>query len=481
LLSEARVLGIAIESQFHGLVHEESNTFRNIDRLLTSLGFSLFDLEVHRYSRAALPRPFVYSIPAQTRQGQVLWADALYLRDLGGEQHATLAREFPPEKILKLACLFEIFGLQDCAAELLLKYQPLVAHLIDVDACLDMLASEVNGTKISYSQYISGFEQNVESFYPAGTTAGMPGIGQTHRSSVIPFSPAGGYWNQRHALAGARDKILSLCRTVDHSCDLLPFQWAQLMSVVLDYNPDLVIELGRGCGNSTCAFTEASNLNQQRTRVLSLCFSDDWERVTAPRLRTIVTPEWFHPLQALRTDILEFDYAKAIGSAKRVVLFWDAHGFEIAGCVLGAILPLLAARDHLVVMHDLSDSRYGSEEQLEYGGHGLWKGNDWSGPRLKLGIIDSAAEQSVAVVDFTTRNHLTLDSADHSFRTELTPGRQAEMSRILGDLFDLQGHWFYFSLNEKPGPYQFPRYIRPSLRVETDKRTRRKAWRLFGR
>jgi hypothetical protein len=102
-----------------------------------------------------------------------------------------------------------------------------------------------------------------------------------------------------------------------------------------------------------------------------------------------------------------------------------------------------------------------SDEHMQYGDCSLWKSNNWSGPRLKLGIIDSAVEQSVAALDFTTRNRVTLDSADHSFRTELTETQQIEMRKLLGELFNLQGHWFYFSLNEHSGPYTFPRFRRP--------------------
>jgi hypothetical protein len=83
LMARSPVLGVAVECQFQGPVHEAANIFGNIDRLLRRLGFSLFDIEVYRYSRAALPKPFVYRIPAQTTSGQVLWADALYLRDAG--------------------------------------------------------------------------------------------------------------------------------------------------------------------------------------------------------------------------------------------------------------------------------------------------------------------------------------------------------------------------------------------------------------
>ena len=168
LLSASQVLGVAVECQFHGLVHDESNTFRNIDRLLTAQGFSLFDLEVYRYSRAALPKPFIYPIPAQTHGGQVLWGDALYFRDAGCKEYEhDWSVTLPPQKIVKLACMFEIFGMEDCAAELLLKYRPNLGPLIDVDSCLNMLTPRLDGRRLSYQEYTRDFERNPASFYPA--------------------------------------------------------------------------------------------------------------------------------------------------------------------------------------------------------------------------------------------------------------------------------------------------------------------------
>lgn len=275
------------------------------------------------------------------------------------------------------------------------------------------------------------------------------------------FRPGLAYWNQRAALDSGRDRIRTLMHAVNHPSDLMAHQWAQLMATGLDFAPDLIIELGRGRGNSTCAFTEVSDMTGGRTRVLSLCMSDSWEKETLPRLTPVVTPDWFKPLQTLRTDILQFDYRNAIAGARRVLIFWDAHGFDVAECVLGEILPLVAPLEHLVIMHDMSDSRYGAEYQLEYGDYGIWKGNNWSGPRVKIGNIDSAVEQSIAAIDFTTRNHLTLDSADHSIHTDLTDEQRGEMSRVLGEMFSTQAHWFYFSLNERPGPYKFPKFVRP--------------------
>src|SRR5262245_58427567 len=44
------VLGVEVEVQFHGNVHQYANTFDNIDRFLRSQGFSLFHLTPYRYS-----------------------------------------------------------------------------------------------------------------------------------------------------------------------------------------------------------------------------------------------------------------------------------------------------------------------------------------------------------------------------------------------------------------------------------------------
>jgi len=276
------------------------------------------------------------------------------------------------------------------------------------------------------------------------------------------FTPGRAYWNQRSRLANSCQRLLTLSRLVGRPSDLLPYQFAQLIAASLEFDPDLILELGRGFGNSTCAFTEAANMmgGAAHTRVLSLCNTVEWDTKTAPALKSIVTDDWFTPLEARRTDILTFDYRRHLSSAKRIVLFWDAHGFEIAECVLGTILPLIADRPHVVLMHDLSDTRYCSPSSANYSGSGLWKGENAADSRLRIGIVDSAVAQAISVIDFTGRNVITLDSADHTFDLELTqvPGRVEEMRELLGDeLFSLQGHWFWFTMNERPGPYTFPR------------------------
>ncbi len=277
------------------------------------------------------------------------------------------------------------------------------------------------------------------------------------------YSPGSAYWNQRHALAASRERILALSRAVNRPSDLTVFQFAQLFASALDFAPDLILELGRGTGNSTCAFTEAANQLSASPpcRILSLCNSSDWKRTTVPRLRGLVPPNWFAPLDARQCDILSFDFRAALSGYNRVLLFWDAHGFEIAECVLGIIMPELAGRDHIVLMHDMSDLRYAAPQVGLYGGKGLWKGVNAGETRFRIGNIDSAVAQAISALDFTNRNRVTLDSADHRIDLEIAqvPGRAEEMRKLLGDeLFSQQAHWFWFTLNEHPGPYSFPRF-----------------------
>lgn len=277
--------------------------------------------------------------------------------------------------------------------------------------------------------------------------------------NTIP-SAAGAYLRQLCTLAKLKPQILRLREAVGSPNELSAFQWAQLMAMMFEFKPDLILELGRERGNSTCAFTMVANeLSATQTcRVLSLCFSKHWRAETMPKLQTILPAAWFSPLSALETDICSFDYRSSLASVQRVAVFWDAHGFEVAGAVLGKIMPELADKPHVVIMHDLCDARYLGEDSRLYADKPLWTGNDWSGPRVRLGHIDSNVEQTIAALDFTNRNRIELHSADHSLHTELAPSQRAEMENLLGELYSLNAYWVYFSLNEGYQPFSFPRY-----------------------
>lgn len=113
------VLGLSIEVLFHDTMRHQP-TFSEIDRFLQGLGFQLFDLEIYRYARRTLPLPL--GPLGNTSIGQVLWGQALYLLDGFSEikkQSTPNNSQWDQTRILKLACLMEIFWLPDCAMELI--------------------------------------------------------------------------------------------------------------------------------------------------------------------------------------------------------------------------------------------------------------------------------------------------------------------------------------------------------------------------
>lgn len=279
------------------------------------------------------------------------------------------------------------------------------------------------------------------------------------------LTPATAYWNQRHTLSDLRPRFRGMGETVGELSHLSYFQWAQLAAMVLEFKPDLILELGRGKGNSTCVFTEAANL-LGNAKVVSLCLSTGFADQSLPGLFRggYLTPGWLRALECWVADILCFDYEALLSRYGRVLVFWDAHGFEVAGCVLGRIMPILRHKEHLVMMHDMSDQRYIDNDTLDYNEQILWRGNDGEGARMVLGFINSAVPQAISIVDFACRNWIDLLTADHSLHTELGPhpDKVDEMMKLLGgDFFSLNGHWLCFSLNDYPRQFTFPRFVLP--------------------
>ena len=293
---------------------------------------------------------------------------------------------------------------------------------------------------------------------PFGSTPGR----DTSGDRPCPFDVAQYYYGQRHRIAADARELLGLRAAVDSTGDLAPAQWAQWYGVALGFAPDLIIELGRGHGNSTALFGQAA-WRLGHTRVVSLCRTGEWTTVVTPRIARIVDASWFANIDARRTDILSADYAEIIGEHRRVMLLWDAHGFEIAELVLGEILPRLADRDHLLLMHDISDNRYGAAPR-SYGGHPIWKGNKWQqsgdgASRVNIGWMNSVEDQVVALADFSARNDVEIGSADHEYAQLFAgnPSYEGEMRQRLGDeLYSRIGNWAFLSLTGKAGPFHFP-------------------------
>ena len=170
ILTDTKVLGLGIEVNFFGSDAADRNTFHNIDRFMRAAGFELFDLSVRRYSARALPAPYTYVTPAQGAFGRILQGDALYIRDLAAPEQAAFAAELPAGKLLKLSAIFAVFGLPDCAAEVLVRFRAEIAPVLDIDRALDSLVEDCTSkglTAPSYANYIQEFERDGPRFYPA--------------------------------------------------------------------------------------------------------------------------------------------------------------------------------------------------------------------------------------------------------------------------------------------------------------------------
>jgi hypothetical protein len=274
-------------------------------------------------------------------------------------------------------------------------------------------------------------------------------------------APGQAVWNQRHTLARLSDRLRQLIRAVGRPTDFTLNQWGELLAFTLEFRPDLILELGRGCGNSTCCFLEAASRLRPATpgRLLSLDLGTGWNE-TMLRLQGLCGPEWFASGDIRVGNILDVDWTRETEGARRILVLWDAHGFEVAECVLGKLLPAIAGRPHAVVMHDLSDCRYDGQFLPAYGDQSLWNGESATTDYFWLGHISSSVAQALSIVDFTTRNKLPLHSASESLHKDIgnDPAKVAELRRLLGDdLFMLSAHWFWFSANEAPGPLTFPR------------------------
>jgi len=161
------VLGYTLEVNFYGSTSDTDHTFHNTDRLMREWGFDLFNLSMRRYSAAALPAPFEWDSPSQTLFGRPYQGDAVYLRDpmASHTRGAPACPPLSPHKLLKLACLFECFGLPDHAAELIQNNDALMKELCDPADLLDALAIEVDSTVKDYPEYIEKFRLDPTAYY----------------------------------------------------------------------------------------------------------------------------------------------------------------------------------------------------------------------------------------------------------------------------------------------------------------------------
>jgi FkbM family methyltransferase len=163
-LTSPCLLGVLSEFRFHEEING-SPVFSQLDAYLHRFGFRLFDMHFSHQTRRALPYEGLadYWLPsgerfyAYTVHGQIMDGDALYFRDLLIPANEAIRAGITPAQLLKAASLFEIYALNDCAAELIIEHRDRLAGKVDCDELLDLLTPRLRGRRLKYGEYMSAY------------------------------------------------------------------------------------------------------------------------------------------------------------------------------------------------------------------------------------------------------------------------------------------------------------------------------------
>lgn len=267
-------------------------------------------------------------------------------------------------------------------------------------------------------------------------------------------------WKQRTVIAKRKNRLEDLAKAINRIGDSGISQYAQLYSMVLEFKPTIIIELGRGYGNSTAVFTQAANQLKETRKVISFCLSNDWQTCSVPRIFKIVEKDWFSKLEVRNENILDVNINDYFTKNDSVLFFWDAHGWDVGEFILGNILPKFQKNKHLILIHDIMDMRY-HQHLKEYKGKGIWNGYQDKGTNNQFLIINSMAsafEEIVILNDFLERNNLLIHSIEHEIRQHITnkKNRVKEITAFLGkEMSSPTTSLYWFSLNESVSQNKF--------------------------
>lgn len=151
-------LGVLTEVRFQNTSNQPH--FAEMDIFLRKRGFRLFDFRhLGRYPRKSLPDPRCWRNGVEVSwcedKGQLIWGDALYFTD-PFEKPGSIPDEYlkEPIRILKLAVLFEAFGFNDCAIEVIQGTRDALTQLLHPDLAIDILTPKLGGRKLAYADYV---------------------------------------------------------------------------------------------------------------------------------------------------------------------------------------------------------------------------------------------------------------------------------------------------------------------------------------
>ena len=167
LSDERPILGFEIEVHF--VPWNDTPLLSEIELYLRPFGYRLMDIDLMRTASPALPTPVAWDhrneknepVKGPTLTGPLTTADALFFLD-PNTLHTKHGVTSDPYSMIKLISLYEMYGLSDVAADLLIRYQHLVLPLMQptytLDDCLNNMVPACFGAGLSYQQYMAIYE-----------------------------------------------------------------------------------------------------------------------------------------------------------------------------------------------------------------------------------------------------------------------------------------------------------------------------------
>ena len=111
---------------------------------------------------------------------------------------------------------------------------------------------------------------------------------------------------KRWERAGLHKRLATLARLVDAANDLPQEQWHSLYERAAASGADLLLEVGRGYGNSTVCLTEAAHKTGARVVSVGNDEPPAFEGITWPKLQPVVGGGWRQSLTVVQGDVRDF-------------------------------------------------------------------------------------------------------------------------------------------------------------------------------
>jgi predicted O-methyltransferase YrrM len=221
-------------------------------------------------------------------------------------------------------------------------------------------------------------------------------------------------------------------------------QGYSLAAVAESMHPDVILDLGTGPGNSAAVFS----ISRPDAAIYTFDLEDHWSKSCRDVLSRAGVGANVKPSIG---DLTKVNFGPVLAPAGCILVFCDAHGFDVASHVLGHIMPLIAEKNHIVICHDMSHKNFAN---MEYEGKPFWRGMNMFGSPpgqtayVVLGWVVSAVDQVIPITDFCARNDIEFHSFDTDIHIEGTAESRSELQRMLQLNWLDAIHMGYFSMRE---------------------------------